>query len=169
MADKQKALSKLNAEEINIACIGDGHMPDVETVKKIFANYPYVVFHVFNRWIPVDKKDDLDFNYYPKCDTRRMMNVLKKCQYIFTMCEGKYIDNNTSGIIAMSFCTGCQLILPSSWKYEYLLESPIYYDLKSNEALTLPNVTQIKKVYSERDILMEKRNKIFSEMLTKSK
>jgi hypothetical protein len=167
---------------IDVCFLGRANIPlEINLFKKIFPYFDKVRFHIINRDIEPEHKFQNFPNlfYYENCSTKQMVDLLTISS--FTICidhsiypknidrKNKYKRNPTvyrdeicSAVIHLSFCFGCQLILPNQWKRTHKRKSCITYDEKFPfiPIKEPPTAFDLSLVYEERDELIEQRNKV---------
>ena len=154
--------------EINIVCIGSSYTQysnlNVELIlKKYINNFDDINFHLIARKIEI-KEYSKNIFIYELCNTSLMIDILKKCDYVFCFDTNidQYINNKLSASIPLSFNFGCRLILPEKWKKSYLFKSAISYS--ENEKINLQKNLIFDDIYNELDTFIYHRNVII-EML----
>ena len=163
--DKKKLVKPLDC--INIAILGRAIPENIDELKYLKCNK--ITFHIINCWgvhNTLKNKENIKI-YDTPISTIELFNILINCQYIYVTDKNNSHNQNysTSASIALSFTTGCQLIIPEIMNTSLRLKSAILY--KQQTDLFLEIEPDYDLVFSERKYLIELRNKILDELTNK--
>jgi hypothetical protein len=175
---------------VDILCLGHSSVPlEINTLKRMFPHFENIRFHIASREIHPEFRfhDSPTLFYYENCPVEKIIELLTRSSYILCFdhsiypgdvdSEYKhkkssewYRDEISSASIHLSFCFGCQLILPSGWKTAHRRKSCITY----NENCPVvpidrpPSSEDLLAVYRERDELIEQRNRVLLSIMERA-
>ena len=151
-------------DHINIAILGRAIPDNIDDLKYYKCNK--INYHIINCWgIHNSLKNKENIIVYDKyVSTIELFNILVNCQYILITNKNDSHNKNysTSASIALSFTTGCQLIIPEEMNTSLRLKSAILY--KPNTDLFLEIQPNYDLVFKEKIYLINLRNKILDEV-----
>ena len=160
--EKKKILKENN--KINIMMLGTQNTPRSENILiSLFNNFDDIEFHIVNRMIPY-KYTKPNISIYQNCSVNTMISIAKKCDYVLCIDypgNNEPINNSISSSVPLSFGTGCQLIIPSSWNNYYKFKSAITYD----DTIQLNKDMKIDDVYDELNEIILHRNNTFNNII----
>lgn len=163
--DLNKKLSVKPLDHINIAILGRAIPDNIDTLKFLKCNK--IIFHIVNRWGIHDSlknKENIIIHDQP-ITTINLFNLLINCQYILITDKNDSHNKNysTSASIALSFTTGCQLIIPEIMNTSLRLKSAILY--KPYTDLFLEIEPNYELVFKEKNYFINLRNEILDKIL----
>jgi len=149
---------------INIAIMGRYIPENIDELK--FLKYDKIIFHIINcHGIHPELKNIENVIIHENISTINLFNILLNCQYIYITDKNNSHNKNhsTSAAIALSFTTGCQLIIPEIMNRSLRLKSAIIY--KPDKDLYLNLDPDYELVFNEKKYFINLRNKILDDLI----
>ena len=151
-------------DHINIVLLGRFLYDSLEPLTHLKSNK--ITFHIINvHGIHDCYKNKPNIKVYGKINTLELFNVLLNSQYLYVT-DLNYNHTNgysTSASIALSFNTGCQLIIPKRMNQHLRLKSAILYE--PDEDVYLQHLPNYELVFKEKQYFIDMRNKILDSLL----
>jgi hypothetical protein len=161
--DKKRNVKTL--DHINIAILGRAIPDNVDQLKHLKSNK--IIFHIINCWGVHDTlKNKKNIKVYDEpITTLSLINILINSQYVYITDKNHNHNNNysTSASIALSFTTGCQLIIPEQMNKHLRLKSAILYN--HDEDIDLEIEPDYDLVYKEKEYFINLRNEILDKFI----
>lgn len=159
----------LCGDNIKIICLGTAGLSETIDYYLDIFDIETVKICIIARHIPFKNTQTLHPNIelYNNINTQQMFDLITSAthmlflHYPFHNWED-YINFLASGGIQLAFSTGCQLILPDTWNYNF--KSAIKYKYKEKLVIEKPNLLE---VFEERRLLIEQRNNLFDKVIAK--
>jgi len=155
--------------EIHISIIGHSVAYNTKIINRIKSNkkitfniisrgVPFSLFNTVNPWIQVYLHNNIN--------TSTLMEILYKSSYILTdvALTKDYTHTTMSGAIPLAFSTLTPLIISRDTNQYYNFKNVIEFDKHSYADILLPDI-DISLLEQERDILLERNNKLFNSKL----
>ena len=147
-----------------ISCLGLGGTAPLEFYMSLLERFPDITINVIGRHANVPTTDRL--KCYRNVPVEVVYEVCSKSTHMLCYSMVKPFDKLMSGSVAVAFCTGCQLIMPEIYNYDF--ESKIYYN--SVDDIKIPSVQDFKDnilsiVYKDQKRLTDDRNRVFDETI----
>jgi len=103
-------------------------------------------------------KSNIEFHLHEKMDTTKMIELLKKCDYVMTDLQNDdHINGITmSGIVPLAFSTLATLIISKQNNHIYGFKNVVEFELNSDEPIVLSKngSTHVEQLKLERDKLV---------------
>ena len=148
---------------INIVIMGRYIPENMDELK--FLKYDKIIFHIINcHGTHPGLKNIENVILYENVSTIQLFNILLNSQYIYITDKNSSHNksHSTSAAIALSFTTGCQLIIPEIMNRSLRLKSAIIY--KPDTDLYLNLEPDYELVFNEKKYLIDLRNKILDNL-----
>jgi hypothetical protein len=151
-----------------IVCLGESH-PGGDVLEKYFTNYKEFEFIVISRRIHQTSIHE-NVKYHLNLYDSTYFDILKKASYILCMDSNKNKTDSCTASISIAFTFGCGLLIPDTWQPYYQFQNAVCYSSDFTYSIPIPylDILKIKEIYSEQKEHIDKRNKIFRQMMGSS-
>ena len=163
--DKNKLLNDENI--INVVLLGQTIPDKIDYLEKLFSNFNNINFYIIIRKLiyNYDTKKYNNIIIYENCLTSIMLDLLKKSHYILCFDfnnNNHYVNSVCAGAVHLSFTFGCKLIIPQSWNINLKFKTAITYN--NDSKILLNKNFNLQEIYSERNEIIEHRNKTLNDI-----
>ena len=172
--EKKQILINNNDDSINILILGGNNDYNIERINRL-SSLSKINLHIISRRVNTKLLEKLNstlvLHTYENIGTKEMINIIKKCKYVFsdTTTNNDHINGKSmSGSIPLAFSNLCTLIISSQNNNLYNFKSVYTFDLESDEKICIDNIIKeedIQKIYEERNILINSFHNYMNEII----